>query len=136
MKLIEYQTHSYENTSTLLNKANTRCTELEYRVEKAEDEQKELTDQYNNLRTDLIDMLGIDRNLDDRQLLCKVSRLYYFRREVQRKLDCLGYSDENTMAVLLKIIDKAKRFDDMDRRCMETTNGLCEIAEIIKRLQK
>lgn len=135
IKLIEYQTRSYENTSTLLNKANARCTELEDRVEKAEDEQKELTDKYNNLRTDLIDVLGIDRDLNDRQLLCKVSRLYYFRREVQRKLDCLGYSDENTMLVLLKIIDKAKCFDDMDKQYMETTKSFCEIAEIIERLQ-
>jgi DNA repair exonuclease SbcCD ATPase subunit len=104
------------------------CTELEDRVEK-------LTEKYNTLRTGLITVLGVNPGITDRQLLCKVSRLYYFRREVQRKLDCPNYSDENTMAVLLKIIDKAKCFDDMDKQYMETTKSLCEIAAIIERLQ-
>ena len=90
---------------------------------------------YDTLRTELINTLGVNPGITDRQLLCKVSSLYYFRREVQRKLDCLGYSDENTMLVLLKTIDKAKCFDDMDKQYMETTKSLCEIATIIERLQ-
>jgi hypothetical protein len=125
IKLIEHQTHSYENTSILLNKANTRCTVLEGRAEK-----------YNTLRTELINTLGVNPGITDRQLLCKVSSLYYFRREVQRKLGCrIGCSDADTMPVLLKIIDKAECFDDMDKQYMETTKSLCEIAEIIERLQ-
>jgi hypothetical protein len=107
---------------------HTRCTELEDRVEK-------LTEKYNTLRTELINTLGVNPGITDRQLLCKVSSLYYFRREVQRKLGCPNYSDENTMLVLLKTIDKAKCFDDMDKQYMETTKSLCEIAEIIERLQ-
>ena len=129
IKLIEYQTRSYENTSMLLNKANTRCTELEDRIEKAEN-------QYNTLRTELINTLGANPGITDRQLLCKVSSLYYFRREVQRKLGCrIGCSDADTMAVLLKTIAKAECFDDMDKQYMETTKSLCEIAAIIERLQ-
>jgi hypothetical protein len=129
IKLIEYQTHSYENRSVLLNKANTKCAELEDRIEKAEN-------QYNTLRTELINTLGVNPGITDRQLLCKVSSLYYFRREVQRKLGCrIECSDADTMPVLLKIIDKAKCFDDMDKQYMETTKSLCEIAEIIERLQ-
>jgi hypothetical protein len=123
--LIRYISRYGEDTQ----EEHTRCTELEDRVEK-------LTEKYNTLRTELINTLGVNPGITDRQLLCKVSSLYYFRREVQRKLGCrIGCSDADTMPVLLKTIDKAKCFDDMDRQYMETTKSLCEIAEIIERLQ-
>lgn len=67
IKLIEHQTRSYENASMLLDKTNTRCTELEDRVEKSENKQKELIlkyntimVKYNTLRRELIDALGGD----------------------------------------------------------------------------
>lgn len=107
-----------------------------YGEDKDEDSLCELAEKYNTLRTGLINALGVNPGITDRQLLCKVSSLYYFRREVQRKLGCrIGCSDADTMPVLLKIIDKAKCFDDMDKQYMETTKSLCEIAEIIERLQ-
>ena len=114
-----------------------------YGEEKEDDDKlkllEKLADQYNTFRTfrmGLINTLGADPNTTDRQLNCKISSLYYFRREVQRKLGCrIGCSDADTMPVLLKTIDKAKCFDDMDRQYMETTKSLCEIAKIIERLQ-
>lgn len=112
-----------------------RIHELEDCLEDCVEKAKDQHNAFRTFRMGLIDRLGADPNMNDRQLLCKVSSLYYFRREVQRKLDCLGYSDENTVAVLLNIINKAKCFDDMDKQYMETTKSLCEIAEIIERLQ-
>ena len=103
--------------------------------EKQEDSLCELAEKYNTLRTGLINALGAEPYMTGYQLICKVSSLYYFRREVQRKLGCLGQSDADTMPVLLKTIDKAKCFEDMDKQYMETTKSLCEIAEIIERLQ-
>lgn len=113
-----------------------RIHELEDCLEDCVEKAKDQHNAFRTFRMGLINTLGADPNMNDRQLLCKVSSLYYFRREVQRKLDCLGYSDENTMAVLLNIINKAKCFEDMDKQYMETTKSLCEIAEIIERLQK
>ena len=107
-----------------------------YGEEKKEDSLCELAEKYNALRTGLINALGAEPYTTGYQLICKVSSLYYFRREVQRKLGCLGQSDADTMPVLLRTIDKAKCFEDMDKQYMETTKSLCEIAEIIERLQK